>query len=377
VTSAETDESENPPEESDARRSLKEAKRIVVKLGSRSLAAQPDLPNILAAQFASLKKEGRSVVLISSGAVALGLERLGIKTRPSDLAQLQAAASAGQSELMRRYDEAFSAHGLTAAQVLLTHGDLSNRKRVNNARNALASLLDSGALPIINENDVVATDELRFTDNDQLSAMVTPLVDADALVLLTDVSGVLDEAGKRIGFMDADANFVDRGSTDQVGRGGMSSKLEAANKARRAGATVVIASAVEDKALYRALSGEDVGTCFPPVGNVLRARQHWIAYALRARGVIIVDEGAEQALIERNTSLLPVGVLGLRGEFRRGDAVRLVNRAGTELGRGLARLGAAEVARSAGKKGPDLAAALSTDTEEVVVHRDDLVMWVR
>lgn len=376
MSSAENDESTPPANEESAREALRQAKRIVVKLGSRSLAAQPNLVNDLAEQFAALKQEGRSVVLISSGAIALGLERLGIKTRPDDLAQLQAAASAGQSELMRRYDVAFSAHGLTAAQVLITHGDLSNRKRVNNARNALASLLDAGALPIINENDVVATDELRFTDNDQLSAMVTPLVDADALVLLTDVAGVLDESGERIGFMDSQAHFVDRGSTDQVGRGGMTSKLEAATKARRAGATVVIASAIEDKALYRALSGEKVGTCFPPVGNVLRARQHWIAYALKARGTILVDEGAEKALIERNTSLLPVGVLGLRGEFRRGDSVRLVNRAGQELGRGLARLGAMEVARAAGKKGSDLAVALPNDTEDVVVHRDDLVMWV-
>lgn len=365
----------NPPEEHEVRLALGEAKRIVVKLGSRSLAAQPQLPDVLARQFAHLRSEGRSIVLISSGAVALGLERLNISGRPADQALLQAAASAGQSELMRRYDQAFGAVGITCAQVLLTHGDLSNRKRVNNARAALAALIDAGAIPIINENDVVATDELRFTDNDQLSAMVAPLVDADALVLLTDVTGVLNEAGERISFLDRLSDFVDKGSVDSVGRGGMSSKLDAADKARRSGAAVVIASAVEPDSVSRALAGEDIGTCFPPVGNVLRARQHWIAYALRPRGAVIIDEGAATALLERKTSLLPVGVLGIRGDFRRGDSIRIMTAAGKELGRGLARLGSLEAARSAGLKGQLLAAALGGEADEVVVHRDDLVLW--
>ncbi len=364
-----------PPQEKDVRLALSEAKRIVVKLGSRSLAAQPQLPDRLARQFAQLQRDGRNVVLISSGAVALGIERLKMTGRPHEQSQLQAAASAGQSELMRRWDEAFGTVGITCAQVLLTHGDLSNRKRVNNARGALAALVDAGAIPIINENDVVATDELRFTDNDQLSAMVTPLVDADALVLLTDVPGVLDQKGERISFLNRLEDFVDKGSADSVGRGGMTSKLDAADKARRAGAAVVIASAVEPDSVIRALAGEDVGTCFPPVGNVLRARQHWIAYALRPRGSIFIDKGAANALLERKTSLLPVGVLGIRGDFRRGDSVRIIDPSGQELGRGLSRLGTLEAARSAGLKGQSLAAALGGEADEVVVHRDDLVLW--
>lgn len=326
------------------------------------------------------------MVLVSSGAVALGMRRLGMKTRPTEVALLQAAASAGQSELMRRYDEAFSPLGLIPAQVLLTHGDLANRKRINNARNALAALLGAGAIPIINENDVVATDELKFSDNDQLSAMVGPLVEADALILLTDVEGVLDESGRRISVLSRPEDFVDRGhlatgSADSIkseilGRGGMRSKLDAANKARHSGAAVVVASAFMDRVIARIVAGEDVGTCFPQVGSVLRARQHWIAYTLRPRGTVIIDDGAVRAIVEAGKSLLPVGVVGIRGEFRRGDSVRLVTLNGHEVARGLSRLSALEVARAAGKKAPELATVLGGETDPLVVHRDDLVLTV-
>lgn len=358
----------------DTRTALKSSKRIVVKVGSRTLAARPELPRLLAAQFATLMAEGRSLVLISSGAVALGMERLGLTQRPTELAFLQAAASAGQSMLMARYDEAFRAHGLTSAQVLLTQGDLSNRNRVNNARAALAALLDQGAVPIINENDVVATEELRFTDNDQLAAMVVPLVNADALVLLSDVAGVLDEQGNRISVLESLDAFIDTGAKSAFGRGGMTSKLSAAAKARRAGAATVIGSALEEDTLLRTLRGEDVGTCLPLVANVLRARQHWIAYALKPRGTLIVDPGAARALLEKQSSLLPVGLVGLRGEFRRGDSVIIEDVSGQEIGRGLARLSTLEAARAAGKKGIDVQAALGGDIDPIVVHKDDLVV---
>lgn len=360
--------------EQDVRAALSSARRIVVKVGSSALAARPDLPALLAQQFGELRKSGKSIVLVSSGAVALGMQRLGLKSRPTELAGLQAAASAGQSELMRRYDEALSPLGITPAQVLLTHGDLANRKRLNNARNVLAALLEHGALPIINENDAVSTDELRFSDNDQLSAMVAPLVDADALILLTDVAGVLDKDGERISLLSNIEEFFDQGNGQGWGRGGMSSKLNAAEKARHAGAAVVIASAFGERAITRILSGEDVGTCFPRVGSVLRARQHWIAYTLRPRGTVLIDEGAATAIIEHGKSLLPVGVVGLRGEFRRGDSVSVVTIAGKEIARGLTRLGALEVARAAGKKGAELASALGGDSEAIVIKRDDLVV---
>lgn len=358
----------------EVRAALVSAKRIVVKIGSRSLAARPELPRLLAEQIKALKGEGRAVVLVSSGAVALGMERLGFKTRPTEVAALQAAASAGQSELMRRYDEAFRPLDLVPAQVLLTHGDLANRKRVNNARNALAALLEAGAVPIINENDAVATDELRFSDNDQLSAMVAPLVDADALALLTDVSGVLDESKQRISFLTDIDSFKDQGSSGNVGRGGMASKLDAANKARHAGASVVIASALEDDIILRIFRGDDVGTCLPRAGGVLRARKHWIAYTLRPRGTVLVDDGAVEALVHSSKSLLPVGVVGLRGEFRRGDAVQVLSMTGREIARGLSRMSALELARAAGKRGAELATALGGETEAVVIHRDDLVL---
>jgi glutamate 5-kinase len=260
--------------------------------------------------------------------------------------------------------------------VLLTHGDLSNRRRVNNARSALAALLEAGAVPIINENDSVATEELSFGDNDHLSAMVSPLVDADALILLTDVPGVLDTDGNRIPFLSDFSDFVDRGRRDKVGSGGMASKISAAKKARRAGAAVVIANAFEEKIIERVLAGDDVGTCVPQIENVLRARQHWIAYVLRPRGDVIVDDGAAQALREAGKSLLPVGVLGIRGDFRRGDSIRIVNTEGVTICRGLTRLSAIETARAAGKQGSDLVAAMGGASDTVVVHRDDLVLAI-
>jgi len=360
--------------QSDARKTLIAARRIVVKVGSRTLATQPDLPERLAEEFKLATLAGRNIVLVSSGATALGIERLGLSARPTDMPTLQAAASVGQALLMRRYDEAFSRHGLVPAQVLLTHGDLSNRKRVNNARAALAALLDAGAIPIINENDVVATEEIRFSDNDQLAAMVAPLVGADALLLLSDVDGVLDESGERIPDLADTSAFIDRGSPDRTGRGGMSSKLDAARKARRSGAAVVIADARAERILTRVLAGEDVGTCIGAVGERLRARQHWIAFTLKPRGTILVDAGAARVVEQGASSLLPVGVLGIRGDFRRGDSVLVVDSQGREIGRGLTRLSALEVAASAGKKGEELAAALGGAEDAVVIHKDDLVL---
>lgn len=357
------------------RQALVKARRIVVKVGSRTLARDPELPRRLAAQFAALTAQGRSIVLVSSGAVAIGCGRLGYATRPTDVPSLQAAASAGQSVLMRRYDEAFAEHDLTAAQVLLTHADLANRVRLNNARAALGALLDAGAIPIINENDAVATDELRVGDNDQLAAMVSPLIGADALVLLTDVAGVLDATGERIATFNGWADFTDRGSgADRVGSGGMHSKLDAAHKAQRSGAAVVIGPAARHDVLVDIFAGQDVGTYFVPVESVLRARQHWIAYTLRPTGAVLVDAGAVQALQTGKTSLLPVGVLGVRGDFHPGDSVQIVGPDGHEVGRGLTRLGAVDVARAAGKKGRDLELLFAGRGDFEVVHRDDLVL---
>ncbi|MCH2109544.1 MAG: glutamate 5-kinase [Polyangiaceae bacterium] len=335
-----------------------------------------ELPLRLAEQFAHARQRGISITLVSSGATALGMQRLGMTEKPSERSAMQAAASAGQSLLMRRYDQVFAAKGIVTAQVLLTHGDLANRGRVNNARAALASLLNLGAIPIINENDAIATDELSFTDNDQLAAMVAPLIGADALILLTDVEGVLDAEGNRISLMENVADFEEQDDSRQsVGRGGMGSKLNAAHKGRRSGAAVIIADARDERVIEKILDGEDVGTVFPALSQTLRARKHWIAYALRTRGRLIIDEGAVKALTDQSKSLLPVGVIGISGEFRRGDAVKITTSSGKEIGRGLTRLTSPEAARAAGKKGKALVDLLGSSDEAVVIHRDDLVLW--
>jgi glutamate 5-kinase len=359
-----------------ARSELHHARRIIIKIGSRTLTTDADLIPRLARQIAALSNAKRSFVIVSSGAIAIGYSRLGYKTRPKEVARLQAAAAAGQSVLMRRWDEAFHAQGLTVAQVLLTHADLADRERLNNARDALAALLDAGAVPIINENDTVATEEIRFGDNDALSAMVVPLIGCDLLVLLTDVEGVLDGEGVRIPVMAADQQVLTRaGNSDRIGSGGITSKVESARRASRSGANVVIAPASHPAIITELVSGADVGTLFPRVGLPLRARKHWIAFTLRPRGTLILDDGAVKALSAGKHSLLPIGVLGVRGQFNPGDAVRLVAIDGTEIGRGLTRLGALDVARSAGKKGAELENVFGNGgADAVVVHKDDLVV---
>jgi glutamate 5-kinase len=358
------------------RAELKNARRIVVKVGSRSLATDGELIPRLARELAELRAAKRSVVLVSSGAIALGAQRLGYGGRPKETARLQAAAAAGQSALMRRYDEAFGALGVTTAQVLLTHADLAERERLNNAREALAALLDAGAVPVVNENDTVSTEEIHFGDNDQLAAMVAPLVSAELLVLFTDVEGVLDPDGARISVMTDSSSLGRVKSTGaRLGSGGIESKIDAARKACHAGASVVIASALRPGVLPEIIAGADVGTLFPAVGAPLRARQHWIMFTLRPQGTIVLDAGAVNAVRAGRASLLPVGVLGVRGEFAVGDAVRLVAPDGTEIGRGLARLGALDAARCAGRKGAALESVLGAGrTDAVVVHKDDLVV---
>ncbi len=357
------------------REALVDARRIVVKIGSRALATGADVQARLADEIAEISRN-RAVVVVSSGAIALGCERLGYTQRPQEMARLQAAASAGQSVLMRRYDEALGKHGITTAQVLLTHTDLEDRERLNNAREALGALLDAGAVPIVNENDTVATDEIRFGDNDQLAAMVVPLLGAELLVLLTDVEGVLDAAGNRVAVMNDSATVAKVKPTSAGhGSGGMASKLDAAHKATMSGATVVIASALRERVLGDVLAGKDVGTLFPARGDALRARKHWIAFTLKPRGAILVDEGAARAVTTGTNSLLPVGVAGIRGQFHAGDSVQICGPDGREIGRGLSRLGAMDVARAAGKKGAELEMLFGTQGRDVViVHKDDLVL---
>ncbi len=357
----------------DPRSRVARARRIVVKIGSRSLATDAAIFERLARTIASFSD--RAFLVVSSGAIALGVRKLGYRVKPKEMAKLQAAAAAGQSLLMQAYEQAFAAHGLIVAQVLLSHADLANRARENNARAALAALLDVPAVPILNENDSVATDEIRFGDNDQLAAMVAPLIDADLVVLLSDVEGLLDGEGRRISAVHdvtTDALPHIRKSSSSVGTGGMASKVEAARRATLAGADAVVADARRPGILEAVLRGEDVGTVFVAARARLSAKKYWIAFTLRPRGDMLLDRGAADAVGTRGKSVLAVGVLGVRGDFRAGDSVRILDPNGAEIGRGLARCGAADAAAMAGKP----RAALPENLAElaVLVHADEIVI---
>ncbi len=359
------------------REALKDARRVVVKIGSRAIAGNtPDGRfGSMAKQIAEQRAAGRSVVLVSSGAITLGLSRLGLTSRPRAIARLQASAAVGQSQLMRCYEDAFASYGMAPAQVLLTHSDLADRDRYLNARGAIDALIELGAVPVINENDTVAVEEIKFGDNDQLAAMVATLASADLLVLLTNVDGVLDPHGAPVRLVSdpTQASALVRAETSDVGTGGMKSKVDAASRAARRGVPVVIADASDEQALTRILGGDEVGTLFLPHGSPLASRKHWIAYTLKPKGAIVVDDGAKRALIERQRSLLPAGVIGVRGDFEPGDAVRIVDSGGQEIARGLARYGTRDVARLAGARSEEIEAKLGRAGDDEIVHRDDLV----
>ena len=365
------------PDATEARAALIRARRVVIKIGSSALASEPEIYERLAQGVRTAYASKRSVVIVSSGAIALGMKKLGLATRPKDMPLLQAAAAAGQTVLMRLYEDAFGRHELAIAQVLLTHADLADRTRANNARDALAALLDAKVVPIINENDTVAVDEIKFGDNDMLASMVVPLVGADLLILLSDVPGLLDAKGQRVPLVRnvaREALPLATRATSAAGTGGMASKIEAARRGMLAGASVVVADAGEARTLPAILAGEDVGTLFVPYPQRIQARKHWIAFTLRPRGALLLDQGAVTAVVERGRSILPVGVLGVRGEFGPGDAVTLLAPDGREIGRGLARLGATDTAAIAGKRSEELTSSRGTDGDLVVVHRDDLVL---
>ncbi|MEM6790016.1 MAG: glutamate 5-kinase [Myxococcota bacterium] len=350
---------------------LERRRRVVLKVGSAVLASAPTTIASLADDIVGVTEGRRRVVVVSSGAIAFGMARLGMRRRPRSMPALHAAAAAGQGDLLQRWSEAFAHHGRPIGQVLLSHADLSNRGRTNNARATLTELLGRGAVPIINENDAVATDEIRFGDNDELAAMVTPLCDGDLLVLLSDVAGVVDAAGRRV----TDATDVEAllplvrpARSGGVGRGGMASKLEAARRASLAGADVVIAAASTPRVLSRVLGGEDLGTLVTARRRPLSGRKHWIAYTLRPRGAAWVDEGAARAITQQGRSVLSVGVFGIRGRFDAGDMIAVLDRHGGELARGLARMSSQEAARRCGQRDDSGFGPL--------IHRDDLVVTV-
>ncbi|HEX8003326.1 MAG TPA: glutamate 5-kinase [Mycobacteriales bacterium] len=357
--------------------------RVVIKVGSSSLTSPDghldgDRVDALVAALAALRAEGREVVLVSSGAIAAGLGPLGLARRPRDLATLQAAASVGQGALVHRYAAAFGTHGLTVGQVLLTADDVVRRGHYLNARRTLDRLLALGVVPVVNENDAVATAEIRFGDNDRLAALVTNLVAADLLVLLSDVDGVYTADPRRdpaatllreatIG----DLAAVAVGGAGALGTGGMATKLDAARIAAGSGAGVVIANAA---ALAPAVRRE-AGTYVAPAGPRPRgSRLLWLAHASTPAGRLLLDDGAVRAVVERRLSLLPAGVTAAEGDFAAGDPVELVGSDGRVVARGLVNYGSAELPALLGRSTRDLAAELGPAYEREVVHRDDLVL---
>jgi glutamate 5-kinase len=355
------------------RDSLKSATRIVVKLGtgvltdSRKLIDPAQLEQIVA-QVATLRKAGKEVVVVTSGAVGAGMGALGYNSRPTDLAEKQACAAVGQTRLMAVYEKLFAAHGLVVAQVLLTHEDLEHHERHLNARNTLVMLLGRGVVPIINENDAVSFTEIKFGDNDKLSALVASLLPADLLVILTTVDGVIENFGKKnaktlsvIEKIDAAVQGMAGGTTSETAVGGMKSKIEAAKIAVRSGIPLVIASGSKKTVLAKILAGADEGTLFVAKPNKLQGRKRWIAFFHHPQGTLFVDDGAKLALREKGKSLLPPGVARCEGEFAAGDVVRICDLDGTEFARGIVKFSAEEI------RAKKLARV-------ELVHRDDLVI---
>jgi glutamate 5-kinase len=352
---------------------LKDITRIVVKLGTGVLTdsrKQPDLAQLeqLVAQVAEQRKAGREIVLVSSGAVGAGMGALGHAKRPADLAELQACAAVGQSRLMATYERLFGAFGLSVAQLLLTHDDLQHHDRHLNARNTLVTLLGHGVVPIINENDVVSVTELKFGDNDMLSALVASLLPADLLVILTTVDGVIENFGKAnpstipiIESIDGRVEALAGGTDSSTAVGGMVSKIQAAKIAVRSGIPLVIASGKKQQVLARIMAGEPEGTLFVPQPTRLQGRKRWIAFFHHPGGALFVDEGAKQALRESGKSLLPPGVARCEGDFEKGEVVRICDLNGTEFARGIAAFNSTEIKARQLKR-------------VEIVHRDDLVI---
>ena len=367
------------------------AETIVVKVGTRVLTqADGTLDNSrvegIASQLAALRSEGRRVVLVSSGAVGAGLARLRLTRRPTDLASLQAAAALGQSVLIESYNRALEKHNLHAAQVLLTAGDLQDRTRYLNVRNALNALFQCEAVPIINENDTVSVEELRlsFGDNDRLAALVTNLLRAPLLVLLSDIEGLYDgdpsaPETKVLSVVTDISGALEKvcdGSPSglRLSTGGMTSKLNAARIAISAGENVIIASGKQERVLQRIVASEDVGTLFLAEGPAVDSRKRWIGWSAQPAGKVSLDEGACRAIVEKGRSLLAIGIAGLQGDFVKGDVVALCNDAGKEIARGLTNYSSAELNTIAGHSTERIAELLGHCPYDEVIHRNNLVL---
>jgi glutamate 5-kinase len=368
---------------------LSNKRRIVIKVGSAVLASSEsglDQARIerLASEISALLEQGREVILVSSGAIAAGLAKLGLtKKKGIPLSVKQAAAAIGQSSLMWMYEKTFGAYGRKVAQVLLTREDLSNRTRFLNARNTLRTLLDYGVVPVINENDTVSVDEIKFGDNDNLSGMVVHLADADLLVILSDIDGLytadpkLDPSAELVPVVEKITAELERGAGDAqtpVGTGGMRSKIMTAKKVGAYGAPMVIVNGKKPGILQALFDGKEVGTLFFPKPEKQDSRKHWIAYTVSSAGKVVVDNGAREALVNKGKSLLPGGVVKVEGNFKLGDCVACVDLKGNVFARGLTKYSSTDLDRIKGLKTSQIESVLGHKDYDEVIHRDDLVI---
>ncbi len=367
---------------------LEKARRIVVKVGSSILASLEkglhyETFSHLTKEISELKRQGYEIVLVSSGAIAAGMEKLGYKTRPQSITQKQATAAVGQSRLIHIYENYFSRYQQMVAQVLLTHDDLSHRRRFLNARNTLLALLELGIIPIINENDTVVVDEIKVGDNDNLSALITNLIGADLLIILTDIEGICERDPRShpdakcislIEDIDADMEGVMGETKSQMSVGGMASKIQAARKASRFGIPTVVACGTKKEVLRQILKGKEIGTLILPKIKTLSSRKHWIAFNLKPKGDVIVDEGAKKAIVQKGKSLLPSGVLEVRGSFGRGDSISCVGPRGKEFARGLVNYSVQELDKIKGLRTGEIEKVLGYKYSDEIIHRDDLVV---
>ena len=373
--------------QSDKRKALAESKRWVIKIGSSLITDEGRGLNTKAIQswaeqIAELRQQGKEILLVSSGAVAEGMARIGWKQRPHALHELQAAAALGQMGLIQNFESCFKKHKIHTAQVLLTHEDLSNRQRYLNARSTLKTLLKLGAIPIINENDTVATDEIRFGDNDTLGALVSNLVEADALILLTDQQGLFDKDPRH----NDDAKLIDESYADNaelinmagdggaLGQGGMRTKITAAQRAARSGATTIIASGATENILQKIARGDVIGTLLTADKEPLSARKQWLANQLKISGKLHLDAGASKAVLLSGVSLLAVGVRKVEGDFQRGAVVSILNDKGIEIARGLVNYDAKESELIRGETSEKFEPILGYIDEAELIHRDNLAL---
>ena len=370
------------------RQNILNTKRCVIKIGSALLTNDGAGLNMTGIatwveQISALRKSGVEVVLVSSGAVAEGMCRLGINKRPESLHELQAAAAVGQMGLIQSYESEFQKYDLHTAQILLTHDDLSSRQRYLNARNTVRSLLDLNVVPIINENDTVVTDEIRFGDNDTLAALVANLIEADYLLILTDQNGLFDrnprehDDAKLISEASADDNSLAamaEGGAGTYGRGGMATKVSAAKLAARSGASTLIAAGKEEKIIQRLFSGEALGTLLYAEQTPVAARKQWLAGHLQIKGQLILDQGAIKKLCESGSSLLAVGVSDVQGDFSRGEIVSCITSEGKEIARGLVNYNSTDVSKIKGKMSNEIESVLGYVDDAELIHRDNLVL---